>query len=149
MPTIHEHERSFHPASIVLLHSIPYTIHAKFSHRALPVIFFPTLCGTVHISRPYSSPFPGHRVGREPLTLIPTVPLIPASMRGQGHVSPSASRHFVYPHNHSPFTTDHGTIRCHTHTQISLPLNDDVGYRCHFFGSVLGLLTCVRKYTAP
>lgn len=35
-------------------------------------------------------------------------------------------------------------VRCYICAQISLPLNDDVGYRIH--GSVLGLLTCVRTY---
>ena len=55
----------------------------------------------IYIFKPLSGT-PGKRRTSDFNYTQPTVPLIPSSMRGLTHVSPSASWHFVYPHNHSP-----------------------------------------------
>ena len=94
MPTVHEHERSFHPAS-----SCPTTFHSEY------IIYIPysLICNSYYLlsyvmrnppvlnSRPYSSALSG-TPGMPRTTLIEQYPLaIHTPMRGLNHVPPSAT----------------------------------------------------------
>jgi hypothetical protein len=135
MPTIHEYEHSFHLHPL----SYPYTIHAKFSHHALPITFFPTSrsCRILPFTFTYSSLFPGHQVSRELLTLIihnlqfPSYPrqcvalaTFPLLLAGISFILITTPLH-----NGSWDST-----MSYSYLNL-LPLNDDVGYRCHFIHS--------------